>query len=218
MKGYRRRAFVAAALATSAAFTAPASAQGVVTGAGVVSGTVTLSPGLSAGCGAICDQIFGFSGVTLVGAFVGLGNPTGVNLATINATASGGSSPSVCATGVENAAGGIGCVNNVSGTGTDSCTGVCVFLTPPAVCIVACTTSDTVNESGMYVRVGAIVITELTGSLTVTCTSAPCTGQSTTYSPFATLVEALFIPNQTPPATTVSATFIGPFEVVGAAA
>lgn len=245
MRGIRHLTFVGAAVAATFAWVSPASAQGAIAGGGaIVGGTVTLSPGFpfgSLGCGTgtlspvLCGQSFSFSSPIPAAVLVAAGTPSSAGDAvfegSLTASASGGSlcvnslpalaSGCTGGNGLENVAGGVGLVNTVtaSGSGTcigacwdssgDHCIGICTFSScTPSPCTPGpgpVAVSISASLSGVYVRVGPIVPVVLTGTLTL---------NGYTYTTAAT-VEALFLPNQLPPATVTTAAFDGAFQVGG---
>jgi hypothetical protein len=199
---FHRVALAAAGVAATMAFAVPASAQGGLAGTGAVGpGTVSLTPGFPFGsCLPLCPQSFSFS-APVTGVFVGAGTTDSagdaVSDASLTASANG------MTTVAENVALGVGSVS-ATASGSDICAGAC-WYSNGTHCLGVCTSTDSAVLVGVYVRVGAVVAVELTGSLTVN-------GYAYTA---AVAVEALFLPNQTPPATTTSATFAGAFQAAG---
>jgi len=197
----------ASVVALVAFATLPAQAQGVGAAAGIVSGTVNLSPGFTftPAPAPLQNQNFTFAGVTLVGA---VASSVGGGLFASSASASGVSI-------AENVGGGVGTLSASAAPGTCSIEGI-------VTCPAPVTAQVTLNLcSGLYVRVGVLVIVELgvnTGGLglcteTVTAQLGTETGAGVVLVPV-----SLFLANQTPPTTISSASFDGVFAAAAAAA
>jgi len=185
LRGIRRLSFAASAVAL-VAMSAPASAAAAGGGAGAVTGTVS-GLTLSATCLPLCPQNWGFNSAVLLGAGAASDGTTGGTAAgVINASANAAG-----ASIAENVGGGVGTLT-ISAGGTVSGVG---------------SVAITVNcGTGVYVRAAAIVVVAAACSGTVN-------GSATTGA--VVVPVSVFVPNQTPPAETTSATFAGVWALAG---
>src|SRR5579884_90252 len=180
-----RRLSFAASAVALVAMSAPASAAAAGGGAGAVTGTVS-GLTLSATCLPLCPQNRSFHSAVLLGAGAASDGTTGGTAAVINASANAAG-----ASIAENVGGGVGTLT-ISAGGTVSGVG---------------SVAITVNcGTGVYVRAAAIVVVAAACSGTVN-------GSATTGA--VVVPVSVFVPNQTPPAETTSATFAGVWALAG---
>ena len=203
MRGLSRVTACVAAAIGVVSFSLPAAAAGALVGAGEVQGTVS-NLNFPLVCAPLCPQNFTFSG-SGVAAFGETDADTSCPECNINASEGAITVTAVGSSIAENVAGGAGNVSNVTVSSGGICVGWCKFP-GPTVCHGVCTSGDSATLSGLYVRGGPIVVVVLTGSITL---------NTSTYSPAVVVAEGLFIPNQTPPATVTSATFVAAFQAAG---